>query len=180
MLSKIRLPPPNRLLQSSDLPLVFRGCRPAGYYRRGHRIYLIQVNASYHRHPEVWEFFKQERSKLEVFSLPKYSPELNAQEPLWKDTRSNSTNNRLFETPADLCSNLFHTFDDSAIRTNSWAFFSGLLTPICRFIHAHMYRLVASSPGCGAIIGERREYRCFLPPKMSVGRRVDIVEFQEK
>ena len=83
-----------------------------GYYRRGHRIYLIQDNASYHRHPEVWEFFKQERNKLEVFSLPKYSPELNPQEPLWKYTRSNSTHNRFFETPEDLCSSLFHTFAD--------------------------------------------------------------------
>ena len=83
-----------------------------GYYRRGHRIYLIQDNASYHRHPEVWGFFKQERSKLEVLSLPKYSPELNAQEPLWKFTRSNSTHNRFFETPADLCSSLFHSFAD--------------------------------------------------------------------
>jgi transposase len=83
-----------------------------GYYRRGHRIYLIQDNASYHRHPEVWGFFKQERSKLEVLSLPKYSPELNAQEPLWKFTRSNSIHNRFFETPADLCSSLFHSFAD--------------------------------------------------------------------
>lgn len=83
-----------------------------GYYRRGHRVYLIQDNASYHKHPEVWDFFKKERNKIEVFPLPKYSPELNAQEPVWKYTRGNATHNRFFEKPTDLCASLFSTFED--------------------------------------------------------------------
>jgi transposase len=83
-----------------------------GYYRRGHRVYLIQDNASYHKHPEVWDFFKQERNRLEVFPLPKYSPELNAQEPVWKYTRGSATHNRFFEKPSDLCASLFSTFKD--------------------------------------------------------------------
>ena len=48
------------------------------YYRRGHRVYLIQDNASYHTHPEVLAWFKMERWRLEVFPLRKYSPKLNA------------------------------------------------------------------------------------------------------
>jgi len=83
-----------------------------GYYRRGHRVYLIQDNASYHKQPEVWEFFKDERKRLEVFSLPKYSPEFNAQEPIWKYTRGHATHNRFFEKPADLQASLMTTFAD--------------------------------------------------------------------
>jgi len=83
-----------------------------GYYRRGHRVFLIQDNASYHKHPEVWDFFKQERKRIEVFPLPKYSPELNAQEPLWKYTRGHATHNRFFESPSELCASLFQTFHD--------------------------------------------------------------------
>jgi transposase len=82
------------------------------YYRRGHRIYLIQDNASYHTHPEVWTWFKEQRPRLEVFPLPKYSPEFNAQERLWHYTRREATHNRFFETPADLCDSLFQTFAD--------------------------------------------------------------------
>jgi len=82
------------------------------YYRRSHRIYLIQDNASYHTHPTVWNWFQQQRHCLEVFPLPKYSPELNAQERLWHYTRREATHSRFFEKPADLCESLFETFDD--------------------------------------------------------------------
>lgn len=42
------------------------------YYRRGHRVYLIQDNASFHKKPEVLEFFAKHHRQLEVFSLPPY------------------------------------------------------------------------------------------------------------
>jgi hypothetical protein len=58
-------------------------------------------------HPEVWTWFKEQRHRLEVFPLPKYSPELNAQERLWHYTRRDATRNRFFEKPADLCNSLF-------------------------------------------------------------------------
>jgi len=82
------------------------------FYRRGHRVFLIQDNASYHTHPEVQEWFQQERSRLAVYPLPKYSPEYNAQERLWWYTRREATHNRFFATPADLCASLFATFAD--------------------------------------------------------------------
>jgi transposase len=82
------------------------------YYRRGLRVYLIQDNASYHTHPEVWSWFKKQRHRLEVFPLPKYSPELNAQERIWHYTRREATHNRFFEKPADLCESLVETLDD--------------------------------------------------------------------
>jgi transposase len=82
------------------------------YYRRGHRIFLIQDNASYHTHPAVWAWFQEERRRLEVFPLPTYSPELNAQERLWHYTRRHATHNRFFATPDELCATLFRTFHD--------------------------------------------------------------------
>lgn len=80
------------------------------FYRRGQRVFLIQDNASYHTHPEVWQWFKAERRRLEVFPLPKYSPELNAQERIWHYTRREATHNRFFANPSELCESLFATF----------------------------------------------------------------------
>ena len=37
------------------------------FYRRGHRIYLIQDNASYHKKQESYEWFKANRRYVEVF-----------------------------------------------------------------------------------------------------------------
>jgi hypothetical protein len=64
--------------------------------------------------------------RLEVFPLPKYSPELNTQERLWHYTRREATHNRFFEKPADLCSSLFRTFDEVQKHTEK---IRGLLAP---------------------------------------------------
>jgi transposase len=69
------------------------------FYRRGHRIYLIQDNASYHTKQETEEWFKSNRRYVERFQLPRYWPELNAQEGIWKYTRKHVTDNRFFERP---------------------------------------------------------------------------------
>ena len=82
------------------------------FYRRGHRVYLIQDNASYHKKPEVYDWFASERKRLELFCLPPYSPEFNATERIWQYTRRDATHNRFFETPEALCVSLFHTLDD--------------------------------------------------------------------
>ena len=63
------------------------------FFKRGHRIYLIQDNASYHKHPTTYEWFS------------------NAQEKLWKYTRKQATHNRYHETETDLCAALTHSFD---------------------------------------------------------------------
>ncbi len=81
------------------------------FYRKGKRIYLIQDNASYHKKPEVYAFFKANRKKIEVFQLPSYSPDYNPTECIWKYTRKNSTHNQYFDSPLELCASLFDTFD---------------------------------------------------------------------
>jgi transposase len=65
-------------------------------YRRGQRVDLIQDNASFHKKPEVLEFFDKHHRQIEVFWLPKYSPDFNATERLWHYTRKESTHHRYF------------------------------------------------------------------------------------
>jgi transposase len=96
------------------------------FYRRGHRIYLIQDNASYHKKQETYDYFAQHRRYLEVFQLPPYCPQLNAQERIWNYTRKHATHNRFFESPRELCRTLFRTFDQVRHHPKEIA---GLLAP---------------------------------------------------
>lgn len=84
------------------------------FYRRGHRVYLIQDNASYHKHADTYAWFAQQRRRLEVFQLPPYCPELNATERLWHHTRMRATHNRYFESPEQLRGTLLRTFEQMA------------------------------------------------------------------
>jgi transposase len=80
------------------------------FYRRGHRVFLIQDNASYHKKRETYQWFAQHRRYVEVFQLPPYCPELNATERIWNYTRKHATHNRYFEQPQCLCRALYRTF----------------------------------------------------------------------
>ena len=80
------------------------------FYRRNHRVYLIQDNASYHKKKETYDWFGKHRRYLQVFQLPPYWPELNATERIWHYTRQHATHNRFFEKPKQLCQALFRTF----------------------------------------------------------------------
>lgn len=83
--------------------------RIAGIYH-GRKVHFIQDNAPYHKDGRVWEWFKANRSWLEVHNLPPYSPELNAQEPLWKHTRQNGTHNRCFKSQEEIYETLVKVF----------------------------------------------------------------------
>jgi len=82
------------------------------FYRRGHRVYLIQDNASYHKKPEVVEFLAKHERQIQRFLLPAYSPDFNAAERIWHYTRKESTHNRYFDCPQALCRSLFNTFTE--------------------------------------------------------------------
>lgn len=99
-----------------------------GFHRRNHRIYLIQDNASYHKKPEVYDWFQKNRRYLEVFLLPPYSPEFNATERVWYHTRHAATHNRYFDTPKELCDALSQTFDNIQKDPSQIA---GLMKPFC-------------------------------------------------
>ena len=81
------------------------------FYRRNHRVYLIQDNASYHKKPEVYQWFAANRKRIEVYLLPPYSPEFNATEKVWWYTRKETTHNKYFDTPQELCVSIFATFE---------------------------------------------------------------------
>jgi DDE superfamily endonuclease len=40
------------------------------YYRRGHRVFLIHDNASYHKHPDMQAWYQSQSKRLEVCPLP--------------------------------------------------------------------------------------------------------------
>ena len=81
------------------------------FYRRGHRVYLIQDNAGYHKKAELYDWFSENRKRVEVFHLPPYWPELNTTERVWHYTRVKVTHNRFFETSESHCKALVKTFE---------------------------------------------------------------------
>ena len=81
----------------------------AKLYFRQH-IFYIQDNASYHKDKDVWQWFKDHRSQIEVYNLPPYSPEFNAAEPLWHYTRIKGTHNRYFKNESDIIDTLTKVF----------------------------------------------------------------------
>ena len=82
------------------------------FYRKGHRVFLIQDNASYHKKQETYQWFSRNRRYVEVFQLPPYWPELNATERIWNYTRKHATHNRYFENESELVGTLTRVFHD--------------------------------------------------------------------
>ncbi len=74
------------------------------------RVIYIQDNASYHKHADVWAWFKENRHWWEVHNLPPYSPQFNATERLWHHVRITGTHNRYFATEAELLDTLTRVF----------------------------------------------------------------------
>ena len=94
---------------NSETYLDFLEDNIARKYYPGPVIY-IQDNASYHKEQNVNSWFEANNSWLEVHNLPPYSPEFNAQEPLWKYVRKNGTHNRCFETENEIVDSLTRVF----------------------------------------------------------------------
>lgn len=111
---------------NADTYLAFLRTFLRHYRRRG--VILVQDNASYHKSEEVWQWFSDNRSWLEVHQLPPYSPQFNPAERLWQHTRKNGTHNRYFVTIDELLSTLcrvlgeMHSFPETI---------AGYLLPYC-------------------------------------------------
>jgi len=82
------------------------------FFKRNHRIFLIQDNASYHKKKETYDWFLENRKYIEVTNLPPYFPEYNAIERIWNFTRKDATHNKYFESKKELCDSLFTTFNE--------------------------------------------------------------------
>lgn len=59
---------------------------------------LILDNVAYHKARRIRRVLRRLHGRLWLYSLPKYSPELNAQEMVWRETRKDATHNRFFGT----------------------------------------------------------------------------------
>jgi hypothetical protein len=96
------------------------------FYRRGHRVYYIIDNASYHKSKDMYRWYSSNRSRIEVFHLPPYFPELNATERLWHYTRQHATHNRYYKTVDALHDSLEETFERMQSSPKE---ISGLMSP---------------------------------------------------
>ncbi len=63
---------------------------------------IIQDGASYHTSKAMQQFFTQHTARITMFSLPRYSPDYNPIEYLWRNVKKKATHMRYFETFEDL------------------------------------------------------------------------------
>jgi len=68
---------------------------------KGHLI-IIQDGASYHTSKAMQSFFTQHTDRLTVYQLPRYSPDFNPIEYLWRNIKKQATHLRYFPTFDDL------------------------------------------------------------------------------
>ena len=76
------------------------------------KIFLIIDNGPCHnldREGKAW--LAAHRHRIELFRLPAYSPNLNAIEGAWKETKKRTTHNRLFHDTEERDSALIETFE---------------------------------------------------------------------
>lgn len=83
------------------------------------KIVLLWDNAGWHKGSVVQEFIKQD-GNMETIHFPKYAPEENPQEHVWKRGRSETTHNRFIEDIDDAT-------DDLVTFLNSTTFLYSLL-----------------------------------------------------
>lgn len=62
------------------------------------KICLVMDNVRYHFAKRLRPFLRANRGRLWLYRLPPYSPELNAVEMVWRETRKAATHNRYFRT----------------------------------------------------------------------------------
>jgi transposase len=77
----------------------------------GRRIHLIADNAGWHKTRDILEWAAANHEKIELHFLPPYSPELNAAEHVWKETRRWATHNRFFRDVPTLKKKVFRRFN---------------------------------------------------------------------
>jgi transposase len=75
-------------------------------YYKGVLIYLFVDQARWHKGKRVMEF-THEHKKLIIEYIPKYHPELNLQERLWKTMRYEETTNTYYESFEELKASVF-------------------------------------------------------------------------
>jgi transposase len=67
-------------------------------YGNKKKIFLIADNLKVHKAYKVQDFIKENKDKIEIFFLPSYSPELNPDELLNQDIKTNALKNKIVKT----------------------------------------------------------------------------------
>lgn len=79
--------------------------------RSRRKVFLIIDNGPCHRlEPDGKIWLRENRNRIELFRLPKYSPELNGIEGVWKVTKKITTHNRFYATTTERDVALVGTF----------------------------------------------------------------------
>lgn len=79
---------------------------------RRRKVFLIIDNAPCHNlDSEGQAWLARNRHRLELHRLPKYSPELNGIEGVWKETKKHTTHNRFYATVDERDRALTTTFE---------------------------------------------------------------------
>ena len=94
------------------------------YRYKGIIIYLWVDQARWHKGKRVAHFVSNQ-SRLIINYIPKYHPELNPQEFLWRTMRYEETTNKYYETFEELINSLFR-------RSQSWK--PKKILSLCHFI----------------------------------------------
>jgi transposase len=64
---------------------------------KGKKIVLLWDNAPWHRSKEVRQWLTETKHNIYLIAFPPYAPELNPQEHVWKESRSQKTHNKFIE-----------------------------------------------------------------------------------
>jgi transposase len=85
-------------------------------------ILLILDNAAIHKSKLVKKFVSDHSSRLELFYLPPYCPELNATEECWRQVRLNLTNNMFFANIDELKASLAMFLEEHKFTHDLWTY----------------------------------------------------------
>jgi len=87
-------------------------------YKSSKKIFLIVDNLKVHHAKKVKGWLEENRDKIELFFLPPYSPEMNPQELVNQEVKSQASNFRLVASMNDLTINLRYYL--TKIQFNQW------------------------------------------------------------
>lgn len=103
-------------------------------YPENRPIILIEDSAPYHGSKKIKEFKEQHKNRLFVEPLPKFSPDFNPIEKLWRNTKNNATHLKYFKTFEELRAavvQVFKTYMEDASKVvcvmNKLRFDAGLV-----------------------------------------------------
>lgn len=115
----------------------YRNSLPGSGSADGKKVLMVTDNAPWHKKAKrlIWDERETEyadiRERMEVLSLPPYSPDLNPIEQVWRKTRSEVAHNRYFKDISELENALTSYFDGFGKPTGEFA-------SLCTFKHKYL------------------------------------------